>query len=188
MHVRSPPCHRFFFALKPDAQTARRIDVYAESISGGARRIALAHQHVTLAITGDYADYPDAVARHLAVAGARVAAAPFDLMLDRLKVGYRSAALRPERRVPALAALQRRIAAEMAAQGMAMRPDWRFSPHLTLFYRDGAPEERRLPGFVLRVESFALVHSLAGRTRHSEIGRWPLTGDDPGPQYALPFD
>src|SRR3546814_12924170 len=74
---------RLFFALKPTALIARQTDHFAESIAGGARRIAVDHQHVTLAITSDHADYPYAVIKALMRAGTGVMAEPFDRSEER---------------------------------------------------------------------------------------------------------
>lgn len=168
---------RFFFAILPDIVTARRTDVFAEGIAGGARRIGLDRQHITLAITDDYADYPHDLVARLLKAGRAVAAAPFDLRLERVVGSYRSVALRPATRIPGLAALQAKIEAAMLAEGGQLRPDWRFSPHQTLFYREGAPFNRLCPPFDWAVSAFVLVHSAVGRTRHTVLDRWALRGD-----------
>ena len=173
---------RLFFALKPSLPIARQTDHFAESIADGARRIAVDHQHMTLAITSDYVDYPHAVIKALLRAGAGVAAEPFDLRLDRLSIGHRSAALRPSHGVPPLTALQRRIVEGMSGEGIALRPGWRFSPHQTLFYHDGRPEQRRIEGFQWHVDQFMLVCSHVGRTHHRTLASWRLSGTG---QYRL---
>ncbi len=137
---------------------------------------------MTLAITCDYADYPYAVIKALLRAGTGVMAEPFDLRLDRLTVGHRSAALRPSHAVPLLNALQKRIAAGMNAAGIALRPGWSFSPHQTLFYRDGRPEQRPVEGFGWHVDRFMLVCSHVGRTHHETLATWQLKGSG---QYSL---
>ncbi|APL96322.1 2'-5' RNA ligase [Sphingobium indicum B90A] len=173
---------RLFFALKPTALIARQTDHFAESIAGGARRIAVDHQHVTLAITSDHVDYPYAVIKALMRAGTGVMAEPFDLRLDRLSIGSRSAALRPSHNVPLLGALQRRIAAATKGAGVMLRPGWSFSPHQTLFYRDGPPEQRRVEGFGWHVDRFMLICSHVGRTHHETLATWTLKGSG---QYSL---
>lgn len=174
--------HRIFFALKPAPVEANRIHAFAERIATGARLVRREHQHVTLAITDDYQSLPPVLVDAMLRAGDAVKAAPFDLMLDRLSVSSRSLALRPDGAAPPLVALQRAIALAMAREGVPMRADWRFSPHQTLAYRNGAPGGRAIDGFGWHVEDFALIHSHVGRTRHEELGRWRLTGGD---QLAL---
>jgi 2'-5' RNA ligase len=174
--------HRLFFALKPACMEAHRIDAYVHEIARDARPIRVEHQHVTLAITGDFQSLPPVLVDAMRRAGEAVRAAPFDLRFDRLMASNRSLALRPGGTVPQLVALQHAIAAAMAQQGVPMRADWRFSPHQTLAYRKGAPGNRKIDGFGWRVEDFVLIHSHVGRTRHDELGHWRLAGDD---QLAL---
>ncbi len=48
----------------------------------------------------------------------------------------------------------------MADQGVEMRPDWRFSPHLTLLYRDGEPVWRAVDNLGWPVRDFVLIESV----------------------------
>lgn len=173
---------RLFYALKPTPLIARQTDHFSETIASGARRVAREHQHVTLAITCDYDDYPYAVIKALLRAGTGVMAEPFDLRLDQLSIGNRSAALRPSQAVPLLNALQKAISAGMKGAGVMSRPGWSFSPHQTLFYRDGRPEQRRVEGFSWHVDQFMLVCSHVGRTHHETLATWRLNGSG---QYSL---
>jgi 2'-5' RNA ligase len=182
MRVRAAPYYRLFFALKPPPVVARRVDHFAELLAPGADRILLAHQHVTLGITTDWPDYPYELVKALLRAATGLMAEPFDLLFDQLSYGGRSAALRPSRGIPPLKALQHQVAAAMKRAGATSRPGWSFSPHQTLFYRDGAPGPQPIAGFGWRVEEFVLICSHVGRTRHETLGRWPLRG---GAQYSL---
>nr|WP_087575353.1 2'-5' RNA ligase family protein [Sphingomonas sp. CDS-1] len=173
---------RLFFALKPSPLIARQTDHFAETIAQGARRITVDHQHVTLAITCDYVDYPYAVIKALIRAGTGVMAEPFDLRLDQLSIGNRSAALRPSHAMPLLNALQRQIVAGMKGAGVMLRPGWSFSPHQTLFYRNGRSEVRPVDGFSWHVDQFMLVCSHVGRTHHETLATWGLNGSG---QYSL---
>ena len=80
----------YHYALQPDPQTARAIDAFAARESPEGRRLPLAHQHVTLAITPDYQDYPDALVERLRRAGEETSAEPFDLTLNRLSASRRT--------------------------------------------------------------------------------------------------
>ncbi|WP_176592645.1 2'-5' RNA ligase family protein [Sphingobium sp. EM0848] len=183
MEIRSVQTRfRLFFALKPSPLIARQTDHYAKTIAGGAQRIAVDHQHVTLVVTCDYDDYPYAVIKALLRAGTGVMAEPFDLRLDKLSIGNSSAALRPSHRVPLLYALQRQIAAKMRGAGVATHPGWSFSPHQTLFYRKGRPDQQRVDGFCWHVDQFMLVCSHVGRTHHETLATWSLSGSG---QYSL---
>lgn len=172
----APRCDRFFFAIRPGAETARAIDAFAEVELPGLRRLKVAHQHVTLALTEDFEEVPDMLVRKLLLAGAEVRAGPFALRLTRLSGSRRSVALCPEGRVPPLAALQRAIAGAMVRHDVPMREGWRFNPHQTLGYRKGEPFTRRIGGFAWEARDFVLVRSHVGLSHHEVIGRWPLPG------------
>ena len=183
MSLDAPPqplAHRWFFALKPDAITARRTHAFAEQVLGERGLLPPEHHHVTLALTADFEREPPGLVAALLRAGDAVTAAPFDLLLDQLSGRARTVALRPAHAVPPLRDLQRRIVAAMTAQGITLRPDWSFSPHETLCYRKGAPFQRPVEGFRWAVDTFALVHSFVGRSRHETLRQWPLRpAEDP---------
>ncbi|MFC3440380.1 2'-5' RNA ligase family protein [Sphingobium rhizovicinum] len=182
MGRRAQPLYRLFFAIKPPPVVARRIDHYAEILAGGADRILPAHQHVTLGVTADAPAYPQETIDRLHMAAPAIMADPFDLLLDRLSYGGRSAALRPGRSNAPLARLQRQVADALKRSAAPPRDDWSFSPHQTLFYRDGPPAQRRIDGFGWRVEELVLICSHVGRTRHDVVGTWKLQGSA---QYSL---
>ena len=175
--IRAQPLYRLVFALKPSPVIARQTDHLAETLGSGESRIRPEHQHVTLAVTADYVEYPYAVIKALLRAGTTVMADPFDLRLDRLSFSNRSAALRPSRSVPLLNQLQRSIIDAMRGVGVALRPGWSFSPHQTLFYRDGPPSQRGIDGFSLSVDQFVLLCSHVGHTHHEILSTWTLKGD-----------
>lgn len=177
--------HRYFFALKPDAETANRTARFAEAQLGVQGLLAPGRLHVTLALTADRPTADDPLVAALKRAGDAVRAAPFDLVLDQLSIGSSTAALRPARKVPPLHALQAAIDQAMQHEGITMRPGWRFSPHETLRYRRSTSTgTQAVAGFRWQVTDFVLVHSLIGLTRHETIGRWPLR-PAPDPQGRL---
>ena len=182
MQNRVQSLYRAFYAIKPPERIARQIDHFADRLDPAAHRVLADHQHMTLGITTDAPVYPYELIKALRRAGAGISAEPFDLMLDRLSIGGRSAALRPARAVPGLMALRQEIVRAMRSADATTRPGWTFSPHQTLFYRDGRPDQRPVPGFGWRVEEVVLICSHVGRTRHEVVGRWPLTG---AAQYRL---
>jgi 2'-5' RNA ligase len=177
--ARAPMAHRYFFALLPDQVTARRIHAFAEREFGAKGLVRTDRLHVTLAITADLdASYPvlvDALRR----AGDAVSTAPFDVAFDQLSGGRRTVALRPVRNASPLRALQAALARAMAAQGIPMRADWSFSPHVTLVYRDGEPITRPVEGFAWSAREFVLIESLVGLTQHNVLGRWTLSAPQP---------
>lgn len=168
--------HRFFFALLPPIRLARQLANAADWLGKAGRPVAADRLHITLLIPPDqFARAPELIDRLRAV-GENVATAPVDIMLDYVSGGSRSVALRPQHRIASLAALRQEIARLCASHGIAERPDYTFHPHVTLGYRDGRPFGERVPPVAWTAPEFVLIHSHLGRTKHSLLGRWPLTG------------
>lgn len=176
--------HRLFLAVRPVPPIDVQIANLAEDEAGGATRIRTDHLHTTMAITEDFPREPVRLGEALIAVGDRISAAPFDMTVDRLSGSGRSVALRPSRRIEGLHALHLQIVDGMRRAGLAVRQGWKFSPHITLFYRDGAPFSRTLPGFRWHVDELVLIHSLVGRTEHRVLGRWALGGGE-DPQLPL---
>jgi len=167
------PCHRYFFALKPPLAEGRRIGLVRDRLLPTGTPVANERLHMTLAITGDYAVPPRDVEERLLAIGGRIDADPFPLSLDRASGNARSVALRPCRRPPALAALQHALDAPFRYWGLR-REGWEFNPHVTLGYRDGPVFIEPIAPIAWEARELVLVHSIVGRTRHAELGRWPL--------------
>jgi RNA 2',3'-cyclic 3'-phosphodiesterase len=177
--ARSPLAYRYFFALLPDEITARRISAYSEAQFGAKGLIRADRLHVTLAITADFDAPVPALVEALRRAGDTVAAAPFPLVLDQMSRGRSLAALRPAHSQPPLRALQAAVVRAMAQHGVPMRPQWRFSPHLTLIYGKGEPVVRPVQDLGWPVRDFVLVESVVGLTQHHILGRWTLSTPQP---------
>jgi 2'-5' RNA ligase len=172
------PLDRFFFALRPPGHEARRIAAFADRLGQGVRTIRPDHLHVTLAITDDFTDYPYALVKSLRKVGDRVAAEPFDVKFDQLSGSTRSLALRPQHGIPELKRLQQTVADRMREAGAPMRKDWRYSPHVTLFYRNGSPFVRPVPEFGWRAQELFLIRSHVGRTHHDVVDHWVLRPEE----------
>ncbi|HEY1124611.1 MAG TPA: 2'-5' RNA ligase family protein [Sphingobium sp.] len=177
--ARSPLAYRYFFALLPDEITARRIRAYSEGQYGPKGLVQADRLHVTLAITADFDTPFSALVDALQRSGDAVAAEPFQLVLDQLSRGRGTAALRPAHSQPPLRALQAAITRRMAEQGVPMRPQWRFNPHVTLVYHRGEPVVRPVENLGWPVRDFVLVESVVGLTRHRILGRWTLSAPQP---------
>ncbi|MET0364355.1 MAG: 2'-5' RNA ligase family protein [Sphingobium sp.] len=176
----------FFFALRPPRQEAHRIAAWLErTTQPGWDRMLTDRLHVTLAITPTFMNCPEDIVARLLRAGNHVAAAPFRLELDSLSIGPQSVALRPSRTHTAAKALHQALARAMAREGVPLLPDYTFSPHVTLAYRQGpSASQQKVEPFGWDVEDFVLIRSLIGRTRHISLGTWPLDRVAPV-QYAL---
>lgn len=141
------------------------------------------HLHITLAILDDVAAFDSPFTDRLMAVGAAVRAAPCDILLDRERATTRSTALCPVGRQPGLRALHGELDMAMKRAGIEQRDGWAFSPHMTLFYRDGALATHDLDQpFGWTAREFVLIHSYLGLTRHDMVARWPLRGGD---QLAL---
>ena len=119
MLARTPSLYRLIVALKPPTRITRQIDHFAETLAPDAHRILPAHQHITLGITDDWPDYPYALVKAMHRSFTGILADPFDLSLDQLSEGGRSAALRPAHALPPLRELQRKVALAMKRAGVA---------------------------------------------------------------------
>lgn len=165
-------CHRAFFALQPSPDAGAAI--HRQSLLCGAgRRVLPEHLHLTLAITEDYAALPQAIIDRMARIAGELRFVPFALTLDRLTGSERSLALCPSKRPSELMLLQLQLQRTLAFSGIR-RPNWRFSPHVTLLYRNGAPFSRPIAPIPWPVGELVLVHSHVGLRRHDIAGRWPI--------------
>lgn len=169
------PLHRFLFAARTPASVAAQIE--RESFRwGGGRRVRADLYHITLAILDDYSVVPAGLPERLIEAGASISVEPFPLLLDRIVGSNRSVALRPNYVPGPLKQLRNAIVEAMDVRGIKQREGYRFSPHLTLGYRDGRPSNEMIDGFGWVVDEFVLIDSHVGHTHHEVLGRWKLRG------------
>lgn len=179
---------RLFFALYPDAQTARGIGQLArqEIAAHGLRGPALLDDrfHITLHHLGDHAGLPPSLLRDAHHAAGQVSATAFDLRLDHA-ASFAGRSSRPGRKHPFVLLGQDEGVAELLAfqqvLGQALRQtpagrwvDASFTPHVTLAYDTAVVADHAVPPVGWTVREFVLVHSLIGQTRHIVLARWPL--------------
>lgn len=172
----SHPQHRLFFALRPPRRIAHQIAAATPHHAAGARftPVLADRLHVTLDILEDFDGDPEPTIQRMIAAGGAVMLAPFTLTLDQAVTSSRSVALRSRRAVRGLADLARTIGDARSKAGLAGRARYRFSPHLTLCYRDGRPSTQAIEPIAWLVDEFFLIHSLLRQTRHRIVGHWPL--------------
>lgn len=181
-----PATDRLFFAVRPDAGTALRIECLAQSLRDtcGLRGRSLGPErfHVTLHLVGDfYGEVPPQLLDALLGAGRRAAAhaSPFEVCFDSV-----ASFARRRRNVPLvmlgqpgegeLAGLRQSLLAALAGEGVAAASDQRFTPHLTLLYDDVAMVPRPVEPVAWRVDALFAMRSLLGRGRHEVLARLPL--------------
>jgi RNA 2',3'-cyclic 3'-phosphodiesterase len=165
--------NRLFFALRPAPAELFRLRSHRNRIEDGHGHVRDDRLHVTLGITEDFDSFPERAAIAMQAIGAAVTAGPVPVVLDRLVASARSVALRPDRPSQALRDLHHQLDGPLARLGLR-RPDWAFSPHVTLAYREGAPFEQRIDPIAWESQEFVLIHSLLGATEHRELARWLL--------------
>ncbi|MCL7713288.1 RNA 2',3'-cyclic phosphodiesterase [Stenotrophomonas mori] len=174
------PTERLFFAVMPDPATAWRIAELAEGLRGdhglGGRPLAQERLHVTLHHLGDYAGLPPSLLAKARQAAARVRQPAFEVCFDEVGsfAGNRQHpfVLRSAHGADLLQGLHQALARGL--QGLGLRPEPAFTPHLTLLY-----DSRRLPPQPVQpmrwlVREFVLIRSYLGQTRYQLEGRFPL--------------
>lgn len=169
-----------FFALWPDSAARDALDELAAQCAEqcGGRRVARENLHLTLAFIG-----PLALERteDLLAAAAKVRAAPFEMVLNRLGCWPRNRILWAGcSEVPPLELrLYSALALELTSAGFKLdaRPH---APHVTLV-RDARCERMKARDFALPwgVDEFSLVESSLhpNGVRYDVLARWPLTGN-----------
>ena len=179
---------RLFFAVRPDAATAQRIESLAQHLRRlhGLRGKSLGPErfHVTLHLIGDFAAGIPTDVQAGALEAARPVAAdasPFSLGFDKV-----ASFTRKRRNMPLvllaqdgaedLARMQRSLVSALTRAGLAGRSEPLFTPHLTLLYDDLALIPQSIELVSWRVDELLLVRSLLGRGRHEVLGRVPLAG------------
>ncbi|MDG2533421.1 2'-5' RNA ligase family protein [Sphingomonas sp. HITSZ_GF] len=167
------PGNRLFFALRPSPLARNLIGVQRDQLGLAESVVENDRLHITLAITEDFARQPYAEAKALIAIGEQVSAAPVPVRLDRVSGSNETIALRPSRKIDALAELGAKLQQGLARAGL-LRGTWDFHPHVTLLYRKGRPFTRTIDPISWDATDFVLIHSILGAHRHIELGRWPL--------------
>jgi len=165
--------HRLFFAFRIAAGVRDVVAGCRDGLGPATGTVSDDRLHMTLAITNDYPQLPIAAVDRMLSIGSSLAESPVPLCLDRLSGGRGSVALRPARRIKALAQLTGTLNRRMTAAGL-LRSMWRCHPHVTLLYRKGQAFTRAVDPICWTATDFVLIHSIVGAHRHIELGRWPL--------------
>ena len=180
---------RLFFAIRPDAPTAQRIEALAQALrqAHGLHGKSLGPErfHVTLHLIGDFAGgVPPRVVDAALDAARPVAkqAAPFVIGFDQI-----ASFTRKRRNMPlvllgfdgvqGVARLQEALLAALTEAGLAAKDaalPASFTPHLTLLYDDIALLPRPIDALMWPVHELLLVRSLLGRSRHEVLAKLKL--------------
>lgn len=174
---------RLFLAVFPDGEAAAQISALAaaQCARHGLRGKPLAPErfHVTLFHLGDWAGLRQDVVDAATRAAARMRAAPFEVMFDRVASfdGRRDKlpfVLRSDGGNAALRAFRADLGARLGEEGVRLSEATGFEPHVTLAYDARKVVAEAVAPVVWRVDEFVLIHSLLGQTRHLRLGRWAL--------------
>ena len=176
--ARQGPRHTWFFALRPGAEDAARIDAFASALLAAhgvsGKRIGPERLHVTLDLVGHDVDEATVEAACRAAGAVRVPA--LDVRFDAVTTFAAPSApvvLLGAAGLDAVRALRTALGWALADQGF--RPPAAYEPHMTLSY-DPRHHLARTPvaptGF--RATEFALVRSHIGFSRHEVVRTWPL--------------
>lgn len=174
-----------FLAVFPDAGTATRIAAAVATLRQRhglrARAIDAERLHVTLHHLGDQAGTPIPLVETVARVAASVAAAPFDIVFDRVRSfdrpGRRPIVLDADPDAHANAGL-RRLHQQLLRGLLAAGIDGRtlraaYTPHLTVMYDDVRIAPEAIGPIRWRVSGFELVESLLGRSTYRRLAHWP---------------
>jgi 2'-5' RNA ligase len=182
---REPGDNSLFFAILPEPGIAARIETLggelraAHGLSG--RPISAKRLHMMLNPIADYSILLDYDVTAALEAASTIAAAPFEIVFNRLQSfsgedGY-PLVLRCGDGLAALIGLQKMLNAALNATGYQGKAPAGDPPHITLLHDQRPIDETFLDepiGWTVR--DFALVYSVYGESRHMELGRWPLPG------------
>jgi RNA 2',3'-cyclic 3'-phosphodiesterase len=167
------PFHRLFYALVPPEQQVTAINRIDRLFAHLGSPVRADRRHITLAITGDYRDFPSGLASRLMEIGDACRLFPLSVALDLLFGTETSVSLRPTRK-DALVELHRLLAEKALDCDLKLREGWWFYPHMTLRYWNGRRFKKGVDPIIWKADELVLVHSVVGRTEHHILKRWPL--------------
>lgn len=180
---------RLFFAIRPDAATAQRIEALAQALRRvhrlKGRSLGPERFHVTLHLVGDFTGgAPQSVIEATLHAAQPVADAtpPFHASFDHV-ASFR----RKRRNMPlvllggdsteGMARLQQALLAALVRSELASGPvDARYTPHLSLLYDDLPLPPQPIEALTWTASELLLVRSLLGQSRHEVLARLALRG------------
>jgi RNA 2',3'-cyclic 3'-phosphodiesterase len=173
---------RLFLAIFPNANARGQMVQLAQKWSADhglrGRPQPVDRLHLTLHHLGDYSGLPTEVVRTAETACSAVAATmpSFEVELDHIK-SFSGKYRRPlvildNGNNAALFKLQRHLGVALGVRGANLR----FTPHITLLYDEQSLAAKPIEPLRWTVKDFVLIHSLLGKSRYIELGRWTLCG------------
>lgn len=173
----SHSCARLFLAAVPDAGTAARIHLLAETLKRAhrfdGRLIAPERLHISLFALGGLPEGQHCAAWEAAM---EVRTAPFEVSFDRTasfrgRPGNHPFVLVGEKGLHELQSFRQMFSDALTRRGMRRLANTSFTPHVTLLYDARDVDEYPVEPVGWTVKEFVLVRSLNG---HEHLVRWPL--------------
>lgn len=164
-----------FFGIMPGSIDGARLTALGEQLTQ-ARLHPAARFHLSLLGLGLDMGSRDAQIADLQEVGGAVAAAPFEIVLEKVcSFGDGLVLCCGEGTGASMLQLQRILLCAAAERGIHLRAKQRYAPHLTLSYRaPPVPLARLKDPIRWLAQEFVLVLSEQGRGRYTRLGRWPL--------------
>jgi 2'-5' RNA ligase len=177
------PTDRLFLAIVPTGPAREQIHWLAHKFRAlyrlRGRPLPVDRLHATLHHLGDFNGVPADVVEAAGRACSAVAAsmAPFEVEFDHVLSFSGARDRKPlvmgeNGQSAALIELHVRLGTALNGRG----GNRKFKPHITLLYDERAIARESVPSVCWKVEDIVLVHSLIGKSRHIELGRWTLGG------------
>jgi 2'-5' RNA ligase len=174
--------HRLFFAVFPDDPARRAIARVAEDLRSRrmvrGRWIDPSRYHMTLHFLGDDPELRQDLVDRAIAAAMKVKLPAFELKLDHLGSFQRRkppGILRCADGVMPVHALWQALRRELIHIGLGVVLEQDFTPHITMFYGDGARlEPAAIEPIAWTVREFVLVHSVVDRKDYRILARWSL--------------
>lgn len=172
---------RYFFAVMPDAVTARQINVQAQDLKRDHRlrsgSIGEARYHVSLWGLAPLPGTGVAVVERMMRAGDAISTCAFALRFDQALSFSKEARMHPlvlssSDNLPALNALQMALRSAMVELGL--KGPLSFTPHVTMLYDRTLVPPTAIPPISWTAHDFVLLRSLRGQSRYVHLRSWPL--------------
>ncbi|MDB6163244.1 MAG: ligT [Xanthomonadaceae bacterium] len=181
METAAEAVHRLFFALWPDRSLRAAAEEVAARVAAEqcpvARAVRAERYHLTLQFLGDFQPPSSALIEAAMSAAGCVPAKAFDLTLnwiDRFP-GSRVGWLGTDASPPQLLALHEALERALAAQGVDVAIDQKFTPHVTILRDVSTLTPRPVSPITWSVDAFVLIDSRPGTPAPYRIlGQWPL--------------
>ena len=176
--------YNLFLAARPLPDEAAAIGDFAVGLNRDhglqGHLIKRENLHVTLVAFTGVKESEQTVLEKVPAAAKRVVLPAFDVVFDRA-AGFsggkgKAVVLMGGDGVTGLVTLQRALITALHKEWLKIPPNPRYMPHMTLLYAATDIAETAVPPQRWTATEFVFIRSLAGKSTHVILGRWPLHG------------